>query len=141
MFHVPFFSICPFFSLGSLRVGSLNINGGRDRQKRELVKEIVYLNKLDVILFSRNQVWKKITIAVNQQASGREPEKDGLPIDFYKHFWAVIGPDLHEVLMSSYYNNALPASCRRAVITLLLNKGDLTELKNWRPVAFFVYRL
>ncbi|MGL5901765.1 MAG: hypothetical protein ACRCZO_03700, partial [Cetobacterium sp.] len=26
--------------MGSLRVGSLNINGGRDRQKREMVKEI-----------------------------------------------------------------------------------------------------
>ncbi len=54
MWHVllSFFlylSLFLFFSMGSLRVGSLNINGGRDRQKRELVKEIVHINKLDVI--------------------------------------------------------------------------------------------
>ncbi|KAI3373012.1 hypothetical protein L3Q82_023446 [Scortum barcoo] len=29
----------------------------------------------------------------------------------------------------------LPLSCRRAVITLLPKKGDLQELKNWRPVS------
>ena len=29
----------------------------------------------------------------------------------------------------------LPISCRRAVITLLLKKGDLQEIKNWRPVS------
>ncbi len=29
----------------------------------------------------------------------------------------------------------LPVSCQRAVLTLLPKKGDLTLLKNWRPVA------
>ncbi len=29
----------------------------------------------------------------------------------------------------------LPLSCQRAVLTLLPKKGDLTLLKNWRPVA------
>lgn len=72
---------------------------------------------------------------VNQLASGRAPGLDGLTIDFYKHFWKDIGSDLHEVLMSSYDENVLPASCRRAVLTLLPKKGDLTDLKNWRPVA------
>lgn len=47
------FCFCLFLSLiifmGSLRIGSLNINGGRDKQKREMVKQIVNINKLDVI--------------------------------------------------------------------------------------------
>lgn len=29
----------------------------------------------------------------------------------------------------------LPLSCRRAVLTLLPKKGDLTDIKNWRPVS------
>lgn len=29
----------------------------------------------------------------------------------------------------------LPKSCQRAVLTLLPKKGDLTLLKNWRPLA------
>jgi len=35
--------------MGSLRVGSLNMNGGRDRQKREMVKEVGKINRLDAI--------------------------------------------------------------------------------------------
>lgn len=32
-------------------------------------------------------------------------------------------------------NGALSTSCQQAVFTLLPKKGDLTLLKNWRPVA------
>lgn len=48
-----------FFSMASLRVGSFNINGGRDRQKRELVKEMVHMNKLDVIFLQEMHSIKK----------------------------------------------------------------------------------
>lgn len=37
--------------------------------------------------------------------------------------------------MSSFEQSLLPTSCRRAVLTLLPKKGDLSHLKNWRPVA------
>ncbi|XP_044227204.1 uncharacterized protein LOC122995885 [Thunnus albacares] len=67
--------------------------------------------------------------------SGRAPGIDGLPVDFYKSFWSVLGEDLLEVVTSSLERGRLPLSCRRAVITLLPKKGDLQELKNWRPVS------
>ena len=67
--------------------------------------------------------------------SGRAPGLDGLPVDFYKSFWSVLGEDLLEVISSSLETGRLPLSCRRAVITLLPKKGDLQELKNWRPVS------
>ncbi|KAL0151200.1 hypothetical protein M9458_053391 [Cirrhinus mrigala] len=35
----------------------------------------------------------------------------------------------------SLLKGGLPLSCRRMVITLLPKKGDLTEIKNWRPVS------
>ncbi|KAF7649610.1 hypothetical protein LDENG_00138880 [Lucifuga dentata] len=66
--------------------------------------------------------------------NGRSPGLDGLPVDFYKSFWPVVGEDLTEVLTDSVERGRLPLSCRRAVITLLPKKGDLQELKNWRPV-------
>lgn len=67
--------------------------------------------------------------------SGRAPGIDGLPVDFYKSFWSVLGEDLLEVITDSLERGQLPLSCRRAVITLLPKKGDLQELKNWRPVS------
>ncbi|KAI3357946.1 hypothetical protein L3Q82_016322 [Scortum barcoo] len=39
------------------------------------------------------------------------------------------------VIMDCLETGRLPLSCRRAVITLLPKKGDLQELKNWRPVS------
>lgn len=37
--------------------------------------------------------------------------------------------------MNSLEKGFLPLNCRRAILTLLPKKGDLQEIKNWRPVA------
>ncbi|KAK3509008.1 hypothetical protein QTP70_018515, partial [Hemibagrus guttatus] len=67
--------------------------------------------------------------------NGQAPCIDGLPVEFYKAFWAVIGQDILEVLRDSMNVGQLPLSCRSAVLTLLSKKGDLTHLKNWHPVS------
>ncbi|KAK3575409.1 hypothetical protein QTP86_026245, partial [Hemibagrus guttatus] len=73
--------------------------------------------------------------ALQGMENGRGPGIDGLPVEFYKAFWAVIGQDVLEVLNDSVNVGQLPLSCRRAVLTLLPKKGDLTHLKNWGPVS------
>lgn len=40
---------------------------------------------------------EKLTAAVGQMALGRAPGLDGLPVDFYKHFWGCLGADLWAV--------------------------------------------
>ncbi len=67
--------------------------------------------------------------AVQSMESGRVPGIDGIPVDFYKCFWEEIGEDLLEVLNGSLDEGLLPLSCRRAVLTLLPKKGDLTDIK------------
>ena len=53
LFYLFFLSVSLFplfnFSMQRLRVGSLNINGGRDRQRRALVSELVNQKSLDII--------------------------------------------------------------------------------------------
>ncbi len=78
---------------------------------------------------------RELYAALQKMESGRAPGIDGLPVEFYKAFWAVVGEDLLAVLNESLAEDALPLSCRRAVITLLPKKGDLQEIKNWRPVS------
>ncbi|KAK3530199.1 hypothetical protein QTP86_018057, partial [Hemibagrus guttatus] len=73
--------------------------------------------------------------ALQRMENGRASGIDGLPAEFYKAFWAVIGQDVLDVLRDSILRGELPLSCRRAVLTLLPKKGDLTHLKNWRPVS------
>lgn len=79
--------------------------------------------------------FEELTTAMTQLSSRKVPGIDGLPAEFFKHFWAVIGEDFFQVLKESLERKELPLSCRRAVITLLPKKGDLCLLKNWRPVS------
>ena len=58
-----------------------------------------------------------------------------LPSEFYKAFWSELKEDMLEVFSESFEDSSLPQSCRRAVLTLLPKKGDLQEIKNWRPVS------
>ncbi|CAM2101090.1 unnamed protein product [Caretta caretta] len=60
---------------------------------------------------------------------------DGLTVEFYHAFWDILGPDLATVWAESLQGGVLPLSCRRAVLALLPKKGDLRNLRNWRPVS------
>ncbi len=73
--------------------------------------------------------------ALQGMESGKAPGIDGLPVEWYKTFWAELKEDLLEVLNESLAEGRLPLSCRRAVLTLLPKKGDLTDIKCWRPVS------
>lgn len=77
----------------------------------------------------------ELHVALQSMDCGKAPGIDGLPIEFYKTFWPVLGGDLLSVLNDSLAEGLLPLSCRRAVITLLPKKGDLKDIKNWRPVS------
>ncbi len=79
--------------------------------------------------------FQEVTQAVKGLSSEKAPGLDGLPSEFYKYFWNVIGKDYFEMLLSSLKTESLPKSCNRAVLSLLPKKGDLFCLKNWRPVA------
>ncbi|KAL7882724.1 hypothetical protein SRHO_G00003820 [Serrasalmus rhombeus] len=67
--------------------------------------------------------------------NGWEAGIDCLPVEFCKVFWSVLGQDVLGVLQNSIRERRLLLSCRRAVLTLLPKKGDLTELKSWRLVS------
>ena len=77
----------------------------------------------------------ELTAAVGQLASGRARGIDGLPAHFYKCFWRYFRTDVLDVLSEFFRRGSLPASCRRAALTILPKKGDLALLKNWHPVA------
>ena len=61
--------------------------------------------------------------------SGKAPGIDGLPAGFYKIFWSV-GADVLSVLTDSLAGGRLVKSYRRLVITLILKKGGLLQIKN-----------
>ncbi|CAM2096597.1 unnamed protein product [Caretta caretta] len=88
----------------------------------------------------RDQLELPLTLAEFSEAlrhmpTNKSPGMDGLTVEFYRVFWDVVGPDLVTVWAESLQSGVLPLSCRRAVLALLPKKGDLCDLRNWRPVS------
>lgn len=105
----------------------------------DLLRNLPQLSPEDSNTLGLDLSLEELSSAVEQMAPGKSPGLDGLPSDFFKHFWSVLGPDLLDVFKDCFNNGTLPASCRRAVISLLPKKGELTLIKNWRPVALFMH--
>lgn len=78
---------------------------------------------------------QELRVALMSMENGKAPGMDGLPVDFYKSCWPTVGEDLFDVLSDSMAGGKLPLSCRRAVLTPIPKKGELCEIKNWRPVS------
>ncbi|CAM2100967.1 unnamed protein product [Caretta caretta] len=73
--------------------------------------------------------------ALRRMPTNKSPGMDGLTVEFYRAFWDILGPDLVTVWAESLQSGVLPLSCRRTVLALLPKKGDLRDLRNWRPVS------
>jgi len=76
-----------------------------------------------------------IKCAVTSMPNGKCPGLDGIPTEFYKSCWDFMSADLFEVFNASSSEGVLPESMRTAVIRCIPKKGDLTEVKNWRPIS------
>lgn len=103
--------------------------------------DFTFLNDLPKIDEESNRMLEQtlsqneLYTAMMRMENGKTPGIDGIPVDFYKILWPVIGEDFFLVLNDSLNRGLLPLSCRRAVITLLPKKGDLQNISNWRPIS------
>ena len=79
---------------------------------------------------------KELKNALMETEKNKSPGMDGLPYEFYKEFWEIIGDDLTEVINHSLKKGKLSLSQRRAVITLMpKGEKDKTKVENWRPIS------
>lgn len=77
----------------------------------------------------------KFHAAFQSMEGGKTPGIDGLPFKLYKAFWSDFCINVMEVFEESFAVGFLPQSCRKAILALLPKKGDLQDIKNWRPVS------
>lgn len=110
-----------------------------EQSKDELLQDLPVLTSKQKKLLETDLTFEEVTAAVKGLSSGKVPGLDGLSAEFYKKFWSLIGPDYFDVLKKCIGEKSLPLSCQRAVLTLLPKKGDLTLLKNWRPIAILCF--
>ncbi|PIK37419.1 hypothetical protein BSL78_25748 [Apostichopus japonicus] len=77
------------------------------------------------------ELWK----ALSKMKNGKSPGSDGLPREFYRTFWAIIGPDIRAVFEDAFQNGLLNQSQRLGMITLLPKSGDPLDPHNKRPIT------
>ena len=90
----------------------------------ELLEGLPKLGTSHVEAMDSDIQFHELTSAVQQLTTGRSPGIDGLPAEFYKSFWNIIGMDLFEVFKWSRQAGQLPLSCTRAVLSLRRAVGD-----------------
>ena len=67
---------------------------------------------------------------------GKTPGNDGIPIEFYKTFWPLIGGFMVDSFNEAYDYKEMSPSQKQAIITLIEKKGkDRNYLENWRPIS------
>jgi exonuclease III len=77
----------------------------------------------------------EIKLAVNSMSKNKSPGQDGLTVEFYCTFYAVLEDVMLRLYKEVEENKQLPLSMRKGVITLIYKKGDKRLLKNWRPIS------
>ena len=100
------------------------------------------LDQLDKSLASEDQAkceglltLSECSEALSQMSTGKSPGADGLPVEFYQHFWSLLGQDLIDVLNFSFTHGSLSDTQRQGILRLLFKKDNPLDLKNWRPFS------
>ena len=65
----------------------------------------------------------------------KAPGLDGISIEFYQHFWPLIGELLINEFNESFENQILPSSQRSAVLSLIFKKDDSQNTANYHPIS------
>lgn len=73
--------------------------------------------------------------ALKTTKNEKSPGLDGIPYEFYKTFWNLLKYPFTEVVNNIYLCGELTLSMKSALVTLIPKKGNLSEIKNWRPVS------
>ena len=73
-------------------------------------------------------------MAMKSMKRNKSPGLDGINIEFYEHFWPLLG-GLLDVFNESFENGILPNSQRSAVLSLIFKKDDKEDIANYRPIS------
>ena len=85
---------------------------------------------------SREIQISEIKEAIFNMEKGKSPGIDGLPIEFYKHFFETIKYDLQTTYNKSLFEHySKPETWNQVIIALIPKKGDTKYLKYWRPIS------
>ena len=79
---------------------------------------------------------QELSDAVKTLNLGKSNGPDGFLVEFYLHFWEILGPLLLGVANQCFRDGNLCDSMKGSVTRLIYKKrGDIKNLQNWRPIS------
>lgn len=83
-----------------------------------------------LIAFGASPDILELRAAVHAMATGKSPGPDGVVVEFFRHFWDLIGPEFTHMIQSAVTSGVLPNDMNKGLIALLPKAGDLELLPN-----------
>lgn len=78
----------------------------------------------------------ELTKALNKIPSNKSPGPDGLPAEFYRHFWDILSPLFNRVIIEIKRSSTIPTHMNTAAMTLLLKPNkDPSHPSSYRPLS------
>eukprot|EP00899_Mesostigma_viride_P003775 jgi/Mesvir1/13399/Mv25621-RA.2 len=77
---------------------------------------------------------EETSLALQHLKTGSAPGADGLPVEFFKTFWPLIGRDLYQCILEIWNTETVVGQWSETILILLHKKGDKTSWKNYRPI-------
>ena len=105
---------------------------------------VSFLSNLDIPLLTEEQKLScegiispdECAALLESFQNNKTPGNDGIPVEFYKKFWPLIGESFTECANECFKKGEMSRSQKQAVITLIEKKGkDRSFLENWRPIS------
>jgi hypothetical protein len=73
--------------------------------------------------------------AVRASPKGKSPGIDGIPYEFYKEYWDIVGEDMVGVLNEVLQRGELSGTQKQEIIILIPKKPHPSSTKDFRPIT------
>ncbi len=73
---------------------------------------------------------EQLYLVMKALANGKSLSLDEIIVEFYKHFWYLIGEDFLKMIWEIVKVKSLPNGMNRGLITLVFEVGDKENLSN-----------
>ena len=84
----------------------------------------------------REPTLEELSLALDSLASGKAPEKDGIPAEVLKCCRETLLPELHKILRLCWRQGEVPQDMRDSnIVTLYKNKGDRSDCNKYRGIS------
>jgi len=93
------------------------------------------LTEAEKTILERDLSLRELDTALRGSKTKSAPGIDGIGYDFIRKFWQFLRLPILNYANYCYDNGRLTDSFRTAKIRLIPKKGDLANLKNWRPIS------